>query len=119
MEGCFFSCQQYERETLPDFFCGFLRLKVQAPEVSDEQAIKALRAGQLHNHLVRECLRTLEELYDNFQKFSRSEVLHFRKLGQQRKIINENEGSRPAKYSKSIENTLSLTPHTSRSTTSI
>jgi hypothetical protein len=34
----FFSCQQYERETLLDFFRRFLRLKVQAPEVSDEQA---------------------------------------------------------------------------------
>jgi hypothetical protein len=67
----------------------FLHLKAQAPEVSDEQAIgqaiKALCASQLHNHLVRERPRTLEELYDNFQKFSRSEVLHFRKLGQQRK----------------------------------
>jgi hypothetical protein len=40
----FFSCQQYKRETLPDFFRGFLRLKAQALEVSDEQAIKALRA---------------------------------------------------------------------------
>jgi hypothetical protein len=38
-EEDFFSCQQYERETLTDFFCRFLRLKAQAPEVSDEQAI--------------------------------------------------------------------------------
>jgi hypothetical protein len=48
-EEDFFSCQQHERETLPDFFHRFLRLKAQAPEVSDEQAItqaiKALRAG--------------------------------------------------------------------------
>jgi hypothetical protein len=54
---------------------------------------------------VRERPRTLEELYDNFQKFSRSDVLHFRKLGQQRETINKNEGSRPTKYSKSIEKT--------------
>jgi hypothetical protein len=67
---------------------------VQASETSDEQAItkaiKALRAGQLHNHLVREHPRTLEELYDEFHKFSRAEVLHFHKLGQQRKSTNEN-----------------------------
>jgi hypothetical protein len=44
----------------------FLRLKAQALEVLDEQAIKALRIGKLHSHLVRECVRTLEELYDNF-----------------------------------------------------
>jgi hypothetical protein len=29
-EEDFFLCQQYERETLPDFFCRFLRLKPQA-----------------------------------------------------------------------------------------
>jgi hypothetical protein len=71
----------------------------------------ALRVGQLHNHLVREHPRTLEELYDNFQKFSRAEELHFCKLcklGQQRKIANENESSRPTKYSKSRESTLSF-----------
>jgi hypothetical protein len=71
---------------LPDFFSRFLWLKVQAPKVSDEQAItqdiKALRAGQLHSHLEREHSRALEELYEEFQKFSRAEVLHFRKLGQ-------------------------------------
>jgi hypothetical protein len=32
-EEDFFSCQQYERETLPDFFNRFLRLKAQTPEV--------------------------------------------------------------------------------------
>jgi hypothetical protein len=71
-----------------------------------------MRAGQLHSHVVRERPRTLEELYDDFQKFSRSEVLHFRKLGQQRKTIHENEGSRPTKYSKSRESTSNFdTPH--------
>jgi hypothetical protein len=52
----FLSCQQYERETLSDYLHRFLRLKEQAPEVSDEQvitqAIKALCVGQLHSHLV-------------------------------------------------------------------
>jgi hypothetical protein len=46
-EEDFFSCQQYEREALPDFFRRFLCLKAQASEVSDKQsitqAIKALR----------------------------------------------------------------------------
>jgi hypothetical protein len=64
----------------------FLHLKAQALEVLDEQlimqAIKALRVGQLHSNLVREHPITLEELYNNFHKFSRSEVLHFRQLDQ-------------------------------------
>jgi hypothetical protein len=106
-EEDFFLCQQYKRETPPDFFRRFLQLKAQASEVSDEQAtmqaIKAFRAGQLHSHLVRERPRTPEELYDEFWKFSRAEVLHFRKLGQQRKSTSKNESSRSFKYSKSKE----------------
>jgi hypothetical protein len=66
-------------------------------------ATKAMCTGQLHSHLVRERPRTLEELYEEFQKFSRAEVLHFRKLGQQRKFASDNESSRPFKYSKSKE----------------
>jgi hypothetical protein len=45
----------------------------------------------------------LEELYEEFWKFSRAEVLHFRKLGQQRKFASENECSRPYKYNKRKE----------------
>jgi hypothetical protein len=85
-EEYFFSYQEYERETLPNFFRRFLQLKSQAPEVLDKksitQATKALRAGKLHNHLVREHPRTLVEFYDEFYKFSRAEVLYFHKLGQ-------------------------------------
>jgi hypothetical protein len=53
-----------------------------------------LHTGQLHSHLVREHPRTLEELYEEFHKFSKAEVLHFCKLGQQRKSTNEDESSR-------------------------
>jgi hypothetical protein len=47
--------------------------------------------------------KMLEELYEEFRKFSRAEVFHFRKLDQQRKAANENESSRPFKYSKGKE----------------
>jgi ribosomal protein L32E len=50
----------------------------------------------------------LEELYDNFQKFSRSEVQHFHKLDQQWKVPKENECSRPTKYSKSRGSTMNF-----------
>jgi hypothetical protein len=99
---------QADTSTEEDFFRRFLRLKVQAPEVSNEQAIKAWHADQLHSHLVREYPRTLEELYEEFRKFSRAEVLLFHKLGQQRKSANENENSRLFKYSKSKEGTSSF-----------
>jgi hypothetical protein len=81
-------------------------------EVSDEQAIKqainALRAGELHNHLVREHPRKLEVLYEEFWRFNRAEVLLFHKLGQKRKSASENESSRPFKYSKRKEGHLSF-----------
>jgi hypothetical protein len=86
MEEDFLSCAQTEKETLTNFYRRFLQLKAQAPEVSDEQviaqAIKTLRARPLHSHLVRERLKTVSELYEQFTKFSNSEIQHFRKLEQ-------------------------------------
>jgi hypothetical protein len=85
-EDDYLSCQQYKKESLPDLFRRFFGLKEQALEVSDDQvitqAIKALRVGQLHSHLAREHPKMLEELYENFHKFSKTKVLHICKLEQ-------------------------------------
>jgi hypothetical protein len=106
-EEDFLSCVQKEREPLPDFYRRFLQLKAQAPEVSDEQviaeAIKALRVGPLHNHLVREQPKTMLELYDRFAKFSKSEIRHFLKLEQQRKVPKTDKAPR-VRYSDSHRN---------------
>jgi hypothetical protein len=84
---------------LPNFYRRFLQLKAQAPEVSDDQvitqAIKALRVGPLHSHLVRERPKTVSKLYEQFIKFNKSEVQHFRKLEQQRKVAKPDEAPRP------------------------
>jgi hypothetical protein len=49
---------------------------------------------------------------EHSSKFSRAEVLHFCKLGQQRKSTSENESSRPFKYSKGKEGITSFDmPH--------
>jgi hypothetical protein len=81
------------------FYRRLLHLEAQAPEVSDKQviaqAIKALRAGPLHSHLVRERPKIVPELYDQFAKFNKSEIQHFRKLEQQRKVAKLDEASRP------------------------
>jgi hypothetical protein len=91
------------KETLPNFYQRFLQLKAQAPKVSDEQviaqAIKALRAGPLHNHLVREWPKTVLEPYEQFMKFSKSEIQHFGKLEKQRKVSKFDEALRP-RYNK-------------------
>jgi hypothetical protein len=95
----FLFCAQQEKETLPNFYRRFLQLKAQAPEVSDDQvtaqAIKALRAGPLHSHLVRERPKTVLELYEQFGKFSKLEVHHFRKFEQQRKVAKPDEALGP------------------------
>jgi hypothetical protein len=70
-------------------------MKVQALEVSDDQvivqAIKALCAGPLYSHLVRERPKIVLELYKQFAKFSKYEIQHFRKIEQQRKTSRPNE----------------------------
>jgi hypothetical protein len=60
------------------------------------QVIKVLRAGQIHNHLLRDHPKTQEELYDKFQKFNRAEV------------PKESKNSRLTKYSKSRKNAMSF-----------
>jgi hypothetical protein len=63
---------------LPNFYRRFLQLKAQAPEVSDgqviAQAIKALCVGPPHSHLVRKRAKIVQELYEQFMKFSKSEI---------------------------------------------
>jgi hypothetical protein len=68
------------------------------------QAIKTLRAGPLHNHLVRERPKTVSELYEQFEKISKSEVQHFHKLEQQRKTSKPDEALRPPRYNDSQRN---------------
>jgi hypothetical protein len=74
-------------------------LKAQVPKVSHNQvlsqAIKALRVGSLHSHLVRERPKTVLDLYEQFTKFSKSEIQHFHKLEQQRKIPKPDEAPKP------------------------
>jgi hypothetical protein len=98
-EEDFLSCAQREKETLPDFYRRFLQLKAQAPKVSDgqviAQAIKALRAGPLHSHLVREWPKIVPKIYEQFAKFNKSKVQYFRRLKQQRKITKLDEALRP------------------------
>jgi hypothetical protein len=67
-EEDFLTYAQREKETIPNFYRRFLQLKAQAPKVSDDhvimQAMKALRVGPLHSHLVREQPKIVLELYE-------------------------------------------------------
>jgi hypothetical protein len=70
---------------------------------SHHQAIKALRVGPLHSHLVREQPKTVPELYEQFTKFSKSEIQHFRKFEQLRKI-SKPDNIRPSSPTNHIPN---------------
>jgi hypothetical protein len=63
----------------------------QAPQVSDDQVI----AQASHSHLVRQRPKIVSELYEQFTKFSKSEIQHFHKHEQQRKVSKANEAPRP------------------------
>jgi hypothetical protein len=77
-------CKQLEKETLREYYCKFLTLKSQLPSVDDQiaihYAISGLRAGVLYSHCIRGPPKNLQELYQLFEKYAKSEELHQRKV---------------------------------------
>jgi hypothetical protein len=91
-------CKQLERETLREYYRKFLTLKSQLPSVDDQlaihYAISGLRAGVLYSHCIRDPPKSLQELYQLFEKYARSEELHQRKVESQRKPKDPPQSSR-------------------------
>jgi hypothetical protein len=91
-------CKQLERETLRKYYHKFLTLKSQLPSVDDQitihYAISGLRAGVLYSHCIRDPPRNLQELYQLFEKYARSEELHQGKVESQRKPKDPPQSSR-------------------------
>jgi hypothetical protein len=91
-------CKQLERETLREYYRKFLTLKSQLPSVDDQiaihYAISGLRAGVLYIHCSRDPPKNLQELYQLFEKYARSEELHQRKVESQRKPKDTPQSSR-------------------------
>jgi len=71
-----FQCKQNQGEALKDYFQKFVQIKAKAPNVPEdvaiEAAIKGLRIGPFTAHLAREKPRTIEDLYNKFEKYCRS-----------------------------------------------
>jgi hypothetical protein len=90
--------KQLEKETLWEYYRKFLTLKSQLPSVDDQiaihYAISGLRAGVLYNHCIRDPPKNLQELYQLFEKYARSEELHQRKVESQRKPKDPPQSSR-------------------------
>jgi hypothetical protein len=81
--------KQLEKETLREYYRKFLTLKSQLPSVDDQiaihYAISSLRVGVLYSHYIRDPPKNLQDLYQLFKKYARSEELHQRKVESQRK----------------------------------
>jgi hypothetical protein len=91
-------CKQLERETLREYYRKFLTLKSQLSSIDDQiaihYAISGLRAGVLYSHCIRDPPKNLQELYQLFEKYTRSEELRQRKVESQRKPKDPPQSSR-------------------------
>jgi hypothetical protein len=91
-------CKQLEKETLREYYRKFLTFKSQLPSVDDQiaihYAISGLRAGVLYIHCIRGPPKNLQELYQLFEKYAKSEELHQRKVESQRKPKDSPQSSR-------------------------
>ena len=71
-----FQCKQNQGEALKDYFHKFVQIKAKAPNVLEdvaiEAAIKGLRIGPFAALLAREKPRSIEDLYNEFEKYCRS-----------------------------------------------
>jgi hypothetical protein len=91
-------CKQQEKETLREYYHKLLTLKSQLPSVDDHiaihYAISGLWAGVLYSHYIRDPPKNLQELYQLFEKYAKSEELHQRKVESQRKPKDPPQSSR-------------------------
>jgi hypothetical protein len=76
--------KQLKKETLREYYRKFLTLKSKLPSVDDQiaihYAISGLQAGVLYSHCIRDPPKNLQELYQLFEKYARSEELHQRNV---------------------------------------
>jgi hypothetical protein len=91
-------CRHQEKETLRKYYKKFLLLKSQLPSFDDHidihYATNGLRASVLYSHCIRDPPKNLQELYQLFEKYARSEELHQRKVKSQRKPKDTPQSSR-------------------------
>jgi hypothetical protein len=76
-ESDLFSCKQKDKEPLQNYFRRFVHLRAQAPNVLDAVAINTaivgFRAGQFRSHLMPERPKIIQLLYEEFEKYCRSD----------------------------------------------
>jgi hypothetical protein len=72
-----FNCKQQPKEPLSQYYKRFIQIKSQITNILDEVviiiAIKGLRAGQCAAHLTREKPTSVAQLYEEIQKYCKSD----------------------------------------------
>ena len=88
-------------ETLHDYFQKFVQLKAKAPDVPDEiaieAAIKGLRIGPFAAHLARKKPTSIQQLYDEFEKYCKSDNDLRKRLEEQGQNRQQNDSKTTAK----------------------
>jgi hypothetical protein len=99
-ESDLFSCKKKDKEPLQNYFRRFIHLRAQAPNVFDgitiNAAIVGLRVGQFRSHLMRERPKTIQRLYEKFEKYCRSDNdfrMCMEEKSQQKKSTKANQSS--------------------------
>jgi hypothetical protein len=99
-ESDLFLCKQKDKEPLQNYFRRFVHLGAQAPNVLDvvaiNTAIVGLRAGQFRSHLMRERPKTIQHLYEKFEKYCRLDNdfrMCMEEQSQQKKFAKANQSS--------------------------
>jgi hypothetical protein len=99
-ESDLFLCKQKDKEPLQNYFRRFVHLRAQAPNVLDAVAINTtivgLRDGQFRSHLMLESPKTIQCLYEEFEKYCRSDNdfrICMEEQSQQKKSAKANQSS--------------------------
>ncbi|XP_066342289.1 putative disease resistance protein RGA4 [Miscanthus floridulus] len=90
-----------EGETLHNYFRKFMQLKAKAPYVPDEiaieAAIKGLQIGPFAAHLARKKPTSIQQLYDEFEKYYRSDNVLRKRLEEQGQNRQQNSSKNSQK----------------------
>jgi hypothetical protein len=99
-ESDLFSFEQKDKEPLQNYFRRFVHLRAQAPNVLDavsiNTAIVGLRASQFRSHLMRERPKTIQHLYEEFEKYCHSDNdfrMCMEEQSHQKKSVKANQSS--------------------------
>jgi hypothetical protein len=93
-----FQCRQQQGETLREYYQKFVQLKARAPnvpkDVAIEAAIKGLHVKAFAGHLAKEKPSTIEELYNEFKKYCRSDNDLRKRLEEQARYKEDQSNNR-------------------------